>query len=229
MKDFKQIFRNIFEKISENRGTNSFAQCGEDLLVVDILKRLKIQLPFYVDIGAYDPKKLSNTYLLYRNGGRGICVDANPVLCKKIKKVRSRDNVLNVGVVGKISHKKELDFFLMHPPKLSSFSKSLIETYDPKGVNLVKKIKVEIKQINDILKLAKKNIDFLSIDVEGMDLELLTKINFKKFKPKIICVESSVIGTDKIQKFVYRKGYFLCAKTPLNVIFVDNKYVKEFV
>jgi FkbM family methyltransferase len=228
MKDFGQIFTNSVKKIVKGVCRKSFAQGGEDLIVLDILDKLKISKPYYVDLGAYDPKYLSNTYLLYKKGGSGLCVDANPMSCKKIKRIRPRDEVLNLGVVGKNYKKKTLDFFLMHPPKLSSFSKSLVDRYDHKGARLVEKKEVEIKKVNEILKQAKKKIDFLSIDIDGLDLEVLSKIDFKKFRPKIICVESSVTGTGDLLDCISKKGYFLCAKTVLNIIFVDKKYAKKF-
>lgn len=77
-------------------GKRSFSQSGEDMVVDSILGRPK--KGFYVDIGAFHPKIFSNTYLFYKRGWRGICVEPNPEAKWKFGLVRPRDVFVNVGV-----------------------------------------------------------------------------------------------------------------------------------
>jgi serine/threonine protein phosphatase PrpC len=74
-----------------------------------------------LDIGANHPIKINNTYLFYKQGSRGVCVEPNPKLCKIIKNKRKKDTVLNIGI-GK-EEKTNIDFFVMNSDVLSTFSK----------------------------------------------------------------------------------------------------------
>lgn len=78
-------------------GKRSYAQSGEDVVVDAILSRQKTG--FYVDIGAYHPKVFSNTYLFYKRGWRGICVEPNPEAKILFQVARPRDVFVNVGVM----------------------------------------------------------------------------------------------------------------------------------
>ena len=90
-------------------GKRSFAQSGEDLIAWGEIQGSKTQklknakqgqMGFYVDIGAYHPKLFSNTYLFYKKGWRGICVDPNPKMGEIFAKARPRDVFLNCWVGG---------------------------------------------------------------------------------------------------------------------------------
>ena len=59
------------------RQRDSYSQHGEDKLVRQLLEKLNLKDLLYVDIGANHPIKISNTYLLYRNGMRGIVIEPN--------------------------------------------------------------------------------------------------------------------------------------------------------
>jgi hypothetical protein len=73
----------------------SYAQHGEDVIVTRLMGRIGARRPFYIDIGASDPVSLSNTFALYKSGGSGICVEANPAICARFRRRRPRDVVLN--------------------------------------------------------------------------------------------------------------------------------------
>ena len=91
----------------------SYSQGGEDIIVSDILKSLKIGKPYYLDIGTYHPSILNNTYLLYLQGGRGVCVEPDPECFSRIAKRRNRDICLNVGIG--TDRKQAKKFFVLKP------------------------------------------------------------------------------------------------------------------
>ena len=78
-------------------GQMSFAQCGEDLIAGFIIAYLKLPKMTYLDVGAYDPVAINNTYYFYARGYRGVLVEPNVEMCKKLRAVRPGDTTLEPG------------------------------------------------------------------------------------------------------------------------------------
>jgi FkbM family methyltransferase len=209
----------------------SYSQCGEDLLINYVFQLRGIAQPTYIDIGANHPFLLSNTALFYKNGCRGINIDANPNLIKDFLKHRPKDINLNIGIG---SEKGKLDFYIMNDPTLSSFSKEECANYCNTGKYFVKEVKpIEITTIENVLHDYFNGIfpDFLSLDAEGLDFDILKTIDYQKNFPKVICVEAaeySPIGAGKrrteLIDFLASKGYYEYANTNLNAIMVKNEF-----
>ena len=206
----------------------SYSQCGEDLIVERVFKNLGIAKPFYIDIGANDPVIYSNTYLFYKNGAKGIAVEPNPALCEKFKLKRPKDIVLETGMGPK---EGIMTYFMFESAALNTFSGKEALGTEKKGHKIVKKVETRIStwkemlQENDVTK-----IDFLSLDVEGLDLEILKSIDWSGVRPKIICVETQSFGTAgensglwSVEDFLRERGYAVAGMTPINKIFVDEK------
>ena len=207
----------------------SYSQEGEDM----ILRRLfeKQKTGFYVDVGAHHPKRFSNTYFFYKLGWRGINVDAMPGSMTAFNRIRARD----INIEKPVSNKKKLlTYYAFNEPALNGFSKELSEERDGKGSYFVKFTKdIETSTLEEILddNLPKvQSIDFLSIDVEGLDFNVLKSTNLEKYHPKVILVEilnSSLadIQISKIYQFLTDAGYELYAKTVNTVIFKHKEVV----
>ena len=150
----------------------SYAQCGEDLIVDYVLAVLDVGKVSYLDIGAHHPRYLSNTYYFYRQGGRGVCVEPDPNLLRAFKQIRPRDVCLPVGI-GDLPG--TADLFLMTTPTLNTFSRVEAERYQSYGTERIERvIPAEIKTVNQVLdEYFEVPPDFVSIDVEGMDLSIL--------------------------------------------------------
>jgi FkbM family methyltransferase len=213
----------------ESPGT--FSQSGEDIIIDYLLKNhFGTELPSYLDIGAYDPVKFSNTYLFYQRGANGFLIEPDPDLADNIKKRRPRDSVLNIGVSDKPS---EEDFYLVNPPTLNTFSKKEYEQYKLfyPDTTLRKIVKTKTIPINSLLEEHfSSGLDFLSIDVEGLDYQLVSSIDFTKYRPSVICIETveykdgnTWIKPKDIAQLLYKNSYFLYADTFINSIFVDKK------
>jgi FkbM family methyltransferase len=215
---------------SPERGKTSFAQCGEDLIVDFIFSALKLPNPSYLDIGAHHPIYLNNTFFFYQKGCSGVCVEPDPALFAKIKSKRKRDICLNVGVGG--THESKADFYIMRSRTLNTFSKEEAVRYQSRGRQKIKKvIQTQLVPINEILnKYFISYPNFISLDVEGMELGILKTFDFSKFRPEVFCIETLTYTEDKseqkitdIIKFMISKGYFAYADTYINTIFVDKK------
>ena len=196
--------------------TPSYSQCGEDLIVEFVLKNnLKVKNINYLDIGTNHPIKFNNTYKFYQQGSAGVLVEPDYDLFTILKNKRPKDIALNAGVDKK---ERELDFYLLEPDTLNTFSIKEVEQYkkfyNAKVRNVVK---VPTININNILnKYFNKSLDFLSVDVEGLDYAIVSSIDFDKIRPKVICVESMIYENNnvlkkskKIKNLLYSKGYFI--------------------
>jgi len=207
----------------------SYSQEGEDM----VLRRLfeKQKTGFYVDVGAHHPKRFSNTYFFYKLGWSGINVDAMPGSMTAFNRIRPRD----INIEKPVSNKKQLlTYYAFNEPALNGFSKELSEERDGKGSYFVKFTKdIETSTLEEILdnNLPKvQSIDFLSIDVEGLDFNVLKSTNLEKYHPKVILVEilnSSLadIQVSKIYKFLTDAGYEFYAKAVNTVIFKHKEVV----
>jgi FkbM family methyltransferase len=208
----------------------SYSQCGEDLLIQYIFTLRGIAKPSYLDIGANDPFFISNTALFYERGCRGINIEANPQLAAKFTIARPKDINLNIGISDK---EEELDFYIMRDNTLSTFSKAESDFMISKGKPLKEIKKIPLTTISSVLEKYANNTfpDFMSIDVEGMDFQILQSIDFSKSGPKVICVEAaeySPVGAgtrrSELIDFLVSKGYYEYANTNLNAIMVQNKF-----
>ena len=227
----KRVVRKLRKLAGFPAGLTSYSQCGEDLIVNYIFSLRGIRLPTYLDIGANDPYFLSNTAFFYRKGCRGINIEANPQLIAKLRRYRPQDINLNLGV----GHSEgEMDFYILSDPTLSSFSKEETTQATASGNIKVEAIKrIKLTTIEKVIDEYNKGIfpDFLSIDVEGMDLDILHSIPFNRFWPKVICAEAaeySPIGAgerkNELINFLVSKGYYEYANTNLNAIMVKNEF-----
>jgi FkbM family methyltransferase len=209
----------------------SYSQCGEDLIVDFLLTLLGIKNPTYLDIGAHHPYWLNNTYLFYKRGLTGINIEPDPTLFKTLAKKRPRDININKGV-GFCKENNMGDFYIMSSRALNTFSKGEAERMSKSGTyKIVEKKQIELININDILSkyFSNKALDFLSLDVEGLDLNILKSMDFEKYKPNIICVETLGFGeTGNFKKqqattgFLLANNYSCYADTYINSIFLRN-------
>jgi len=231
--------KSIIEKLSDIKNTffdgyalKSYSQEGEDM----ILRRMfeGQETGFYVDVGAHHPKRFSNTYFFYKQGWRGINIDAMPGSMKLFKKIRSKDINLEKAIADK---KQDLTYYIFNEPALNGFSKDLSEKRNDKSSYFIKSTKdIETSTLEEVLDEnlpMNQIIDFLSIDVEGLDFVVLKSNNFEKYKPKVILIEilgSSLfeIKDNEIFKFLQNFGYSVYAKTVNTYIFINEGLHNSF-
>jgi len=206
----------------------SFSQCGEDILVEHIFMVLGIRQIRYLDIGAHHPNYLSNTKLFYLKGNRGVCVEADPSLVPAFGHDRPDDVCLNVGVG---MQEGEADFYIMSPTTLNTFSEQEAERYASNGKHRIERIlKMPLMTVNRIMEEHFEGVpNYVSLDVEGMDLAILKSFDFKRFRPLVFCIETLTYVEDKSERklteiieFMQTQGYFVYADTYINSIFVDS-------
>lgn len=198
----------------------SFSQNGEDILIDNLLGNRKSG--FYVDVGAYNPTRLSNTKRFYARGWTGINIEPDPRKIKKFYNSRPRDTNLNLGIANKSG---KLEYFKFEPETLSTFSKKAAENYKKEGFKLVETSRIKVSRLSEIFKEYCKNkkIDFLSVDVEGYDLEVLKSNDWGKFRPTIVCVEADILTDEAMERLLVKARYKKVYKNHNNLIFLLKK------
>jgi len=207
----------------------SWAQEGEDQILRRIFELKKVG--FYIDVGAHHPKRFSNTYLFYKRGWRGINIDAMPGSMYSFNKTRPRDINLELGVAEK---KTQLDYYVLNEPALNGFSRDLSqERHTAESSYLIKDvIKVDVFHLHEVLDHylpAGQSIDFMSVDVEGLDFQVLRSNDWNRYRPTYVLAEvlgSSLheIEQSEIGQFMRDKGYVIYAKCLNTVFFKESSF-----
>jgi len=224
----KNIVKRILSLASWDQWFNqSWSQEGED----QILRRIFEDKSngFYVDVGAHHPKRFSNTYLFYKRGWRGINIDAMPGSMEIFKKFRPRDINIELGIGEK---EGALDYFVFNEPALNGFSRELSQKrHDTEfRYRIEKVIKVDVLPLSMVLQKhlpRGQAIDFMSIDVEGLDFQVLKSNDWNRFRPKYVLAEilgSSLldIQSSEIGVLMKDQNYILFAKCMNTVFFKDS-------
>lgn len=208
----------------EDYAQRTWSQEGEDMILSRIFG-LK-ESGFYIDVGAHHPLRFSNTYFFYRRGWSGINIDAMPGSMDEFRKRRSRDINLEIGVGAK---EGILDYYVFNDTALNGFSKELSLLRDS-GINTYRIIKTIPVKVFPLAKIIEKHvrpaqeIDFLSVDVEGLDLDVLKSNDWSIYRPSYVLVEilsSSVhtLGRTEVAKYMKSQGYEIYSKCANTVFF----------
>lgn len=216
---------NSYKKKSINQKT--FSQQGEDIFINEYFKNDKKGL--YVDIGCYHPFVYSNTFLLYQKKWTGINIDLNQASIDLFNIARPND----INICAAISNEnKYVDLYFHHKFSAINTINEKFNSYAKKNISKDKRDfkKIKAHTFNSLCEkyVGQKNIDFLNIDVEGSDSEVLEGFDLKKFKPKLICVEIHDTGelqanTNKCLKILNNNGYYFIKKTGVSSFFEYNQ------
>lgn len=205
----------------------SYAQDGEDIILQKIFPDRNSGV--YIDVGAHHPKRFSNTYLLYKIGWKGINIDAMPGSMRLFNKQRPRD----INIEAAVSDKKEtLVYYIFNEPALNGFSTDIsLERNRTEQFKIVGKLNIDTRRLEDILDehelFKEKVIDFLTIDVEGLDFNVLKSNNWKKYQPRVIIIEMLGLSIEKViesemYNYLSEMKYVLFAKTYHSAFFVSK-------
>jgi FkbM family methyltransferase len=208
----------------------SYSQQGEDIVVRGIFDLLHLAKPSYIDIGAYHPIVNSNTYLLYLGGSRGVLVEPNPAFTPLLRSTRPGDRVLPIGIG--IREDGAADYYVIAGPgQDNTFSKTqadeLVRQHGPSALQAV--IKMPLRTLSHVLdeEFPTGGPDFFSIDIEGMDLDVLKTLDWERHRPKVFCVETTAEGArgvdDGVTVLMKEHGYLKAGGNLVNSIFVDGK------
>lgn len=178
---------------------------------------------FYVDVGAFHPFNISNTCVFYKRGWRGINIEPNPASFRAFPKHRPRDINLNFAVS---RYDTEVSFNCSE--ELSGIDGDADWSRDSRRT--ADYCRVRSMPLSEILNknLPKdKTIDFMSIDCEGHDAEVLHSNDWDQYRPRIILVEDEEEGASAIDGIMDSVGYRFDRKLGLTKVFVEPDAIAE--
>lgn len=176
--------------------TISYAQNREDVIIRSFFP--DVQKGFYVDVGANHPEEDSVTKIFYDKGWNGINIEPNTSLFRLLQKHRKRDTNLNVGISDKPS---SLNFREYNNHGLSTFSRDVQEEHAEEGDARLSyhDYVVKVVPMGDVVGRHLPDdtvVNFMKIDVEGYEYEVMAGNDWKLFRPELICVEANHVKHD---------------------------------
>ena len=208
-----KIFRN-------NKPSKHYGEFAEDVFINRILKDIK--RGSYVDVGCYHPYKGSLTALLYNKNWNGINIDISKTSIDLFNLIRKRDINIHTAVSnfdGKT---------LYYENNLINQQNSLIKSNSNQ-----KKIEVNCYTLNSIFEKFKiSKFDYLNIDVEGNELNVINGIDLNKYKPTLITIENNDLIIEdymesEIYKILIKNNYILINKIGVTNFFMYKKFANQ--
>ena len=219
----RRMVNNMHGQVSDMEFINpAYSISGEDLVLKSIFKnQLKAGTPgFYVDIGCFDPRNASNTYLFYCYGWRGLCIDANPYFAADFAAIRPRDAFahaavgLTAGTLQFFKHKTNQGM-----SEIAAVGAEIGPDFEPP-------VPVPSLPLADLFRRhipPATTIDFVSMDLEGGEMDALISNDWAAFRPRVIVMETLGIDEDKpldypTVAFLAGHGYKLRTLVGANVV-----------
>ena len=206
------------------------SQFDEDKKIIKLFNKSKKGT--YLDVGCFHPIRQNNTHLMYKLGWSGINIDLNPLTIELFKIARPND----INICAAVSSKKGVKnlFFDHQLSSINTISKNhTLFIKKAFGIKDLKKRRIRTTTLTNLLKKRRiKKIDFMNIDIEGHEFEVLKTLNFKHFDIKVICIEiinydfysrNIKINKNKIFKILRKNNYTLKFKSVINYIFIKNE------
>ena len=190
----------------------AYSHWGIDLIITKLLNSKNKGI--YIDVGCHHPFLNNHSYLLYKSGWEGINIDIDYNSIDMFNFFRKSDVNIQTAVT---DHKGEVDLFFYHNRAAkNTISKEF-------GSDAKEQKKINSDTLNNIIENSKfKNskIDFVSIDVEGNEMNVLNGFDLKKYKPKLILLEFILPN----KKEFYEKGINEITNSEVYKFLIKNEY-----
>jgi len=207
-----------------------YSQHGEDFLLWEFFDRKPSG--FFVDIGAFDGVHLSNSYSFEQQGWKGICVEAHPKYFNLCMNARPRSISVNAACVGDESV-ESVDFLTEELGLLSGITTGretdVLRRYTSRGLEFdgFKSVRVKAVTLNRLFEEhlpPDTEIDFISIDVEGSEFDILKGFSFELYQPRVIVFEANTGEAQKqLDAFLRQRAGYIYARTlDVNAFYVRN-------
>jgi FkbM family methyltransferase len=198
------------------------SQYGEDLLIWNFFRRKRDG--FYVEVGAYDGTALSNTYFFEALGWEGVLVEPVPEYYQSCLSSRPYSRVVNAAA-GRGDGPRRTSFSIAEGVGTLSFMKDSPRHVDRilrEGGSL-RSIEVPLYSLNEILADYQGAVDFISIDVEGAEMDVLMGLDLNRFRPRMLVIEDNSNGSDaRVKEWLGGFGYVERYRCEQNVFYTKS-------
>jgi len=184
----------------------------------------KKPIGFYVDVGSHHPQRFSNTYQFYLRGWNGINIDPIPGSKACFDSIRKRDVNLETGIS---DNPGELIYYIFEESALNTFNQEVASSANS---TLISKNIVYVQRLSDVLSqylMKNQQIDFLTIDVEGLDLQVLRSNDWTRYRPSYVLTEAldmrdiAHVLESELHQYMHAIGYTLYAKAVNTLFYAD--------
>ena len=202
----------------------SFSQEGEDAVLAGLIDPEGNRKGSFVDVGAHHPTRFSNTWKFYQAGWRGINIDPTPGSMEPFRELRPEDVNLEVGISREAAMRK---FYCYNEPALNGIDNDRREELKDTHYKLERILDIETLPLSEILRRHEGKFvspNFLTIDVEGLEIEVLSSLDLNKYPFDFILIEQrlsdlAALGDSEVWKFVTERGYKAVACTGRTVFY----------
>lgn len=177
-----------------------------------------------IEVGAYDGIKGSNTKYFDDLGWYSICIEPNPEIYKQL--IKNRQFTLNYACVGPNNKENKLKIITLRSGIQSSLTSLKLDNrlVNDYGKDIVKANTVDVNCItlNEVVsELQLDNIDFISIDTEGTELDVIMGLDLKIYRPKLLVIENNYEDLN-IRSHMEQYGYKLDQRYKINDFFIRS-------
>lgn len=190
----------------------SFSQFGEDILLWEHFGRKTDG--FYVEAGASHPFHQSQTWFFEQRGWRGILVEPLEWKSQRLRQERPRSQVFQAALGAPEQRGKATFYVVDSDENLSGLT--------PHAERAVRPCEVEVRTLDDLLAEAgNPKLDFVSLDVEGAELEVLRGFDLARHRPAVLLVEDHLQRLS-VHRYLVRQRYRLVKRTGCNNWYVPT-------
>jgi FkbM family methyltransferase len=210
-----------FDRLEIQSVQFSFSQFGEDLALLRLAQQFRLKTGIYVDAGAYHPIFGSNTLLLHKQGWRGVNIDLAPERIAEFKRYRPKDyNVVaclsDSGAAVEIAHYEVGSTDRV----INSNNSEKLSIVGERPIRFSTATTTTLSEVISQSPFRLEDVDYLNVDCEGVDLEVLRGLDFDRCHPRILCIEAFGDAERKaIGEFLLPRGYQLEIVVPPALIF----------
>jgi len=196
------------------RASKSYSLYGEDLVIGHYFHNIGVTKGVYVDVGAFHPKWISNTYLLSKENWKGVVVDLEEEKMKLFRYFRPNCKTI-CAAVAPFENQDDIEYYSFNRllSEWDTISKDEAEMRRKKSKVNYKKIPIPTITINEVMSCAEEYagqpVNYLNIDIEGMDEDILRSLDFDRYSVQYIQFENNIFckGSKDVQKILLKNGY----------------------
>ena len=220
-------------KIPDIESLGFYSQIGQDIILSKLFTPVRSG-GFFVDVGAHNGKTFSNSLYFEQRGWSGICVEANPRLIPELQ-INRRCEVLH-AVISEIEGECEFlsvsgNSEMLSTPNFgyNNRNKKRIHRNIQKTGGYIDSVKVSSQSLDKVfLERSIKDIDFISLDVEGSEMGVLRSLSLDKAKIKLFVVENNYYDI-QIYSYFYNMNYRLIFSQGSDEYYVSADLFDKFI